>query len=53
MNKVVEVKLISQTEVYNDMGIPTITETKKTAIGNFSTVSGQERIRGGTMRSAR
>jgi SPP1 family predicted phage head-tail adaptor len=49
MNKVVEVKLISQTEVYNEMGIPTITETKTTVIGNFSTVSAQEFFRGGEM----
>lgn len=47
MNRLVEVTLISQTESYDSMGVPTITETGSTIKGNFQSVSAQEFYRGG------
>lgn len=47
MNRLVDVTLISQTETYDDMGVPAVTENETTIKGNFQSVSAQEFYRGG------
>ena len=49
MNRLVDVTLISQTETYDSIGVPMITEKETTIKGNFQSVSAQEFFRGGEM----
>lgn len=49
MNRVTNVKLISQTVSYSDIGVPVTTTSTTELIGNFQTVSAQEFFRGGEL----
>ena len=49
MNRLVDVTLISQTEAYDDMGVPTITTNETAVKGNYQSVSAQEFYRGGEL----
>ena len=49
MNKVIDVKLISQTVSKDSMGVIVTSETKTSYVGNFASVSAKEFFRGGEL----
>lgn len=49
MNKIANVKLISQNISYSEIGVPVSTSSTTELIGNFQTVSAQEFYRGGEL----